>query len=296
MLVYPKMPVPKGRQNDAGEMMSTKPFLRDSKQKWIIAIAAGVLVGGGAGFLLRPTHADEVDKAKADLATAQKGASAEKERADGLDKMLAVVQKDKADSQKQLEDLQSKASDAEKKVADAEAVTKKLQAAIGDKENGSVGIEGNEIHLKLVDKVLFAVGDDQLTKPGKAVLDKVAATLKEFPDKQIYVQGHTDDQPIYIPPPKKDPKAKPAKGVAKKDSKDKDDNNAITPPRIPTNWELAAYRALNVVHYLQDVDKIDPSRLAAVAFGQYRPVSRSNRALNRRIEIVLYPKKAILQK
>ena len=288
MLVYPKMPVPKGRSGDPDQV--SRPFLRDGKQKWMLAIVAGVLVGGAAGFLLRPTHGDEVDKAKADAAAAQKSASAEKERADGLDKMLAVTQKDKADAQKQLDDLQGKASDAEKKATDAEAVTKKLQAAIGDKENGSVGIEGNEIHLKLVDKVLFKVGDDQLTKPGKAVLDKVAATLKEFPDKQIYVQGHTDDQPIFVPPPKKEPKGKLTKVAAKKD------DTAIEPPRIPTNWELAAYRALNVVHYLQDVDKIDPTRLAAVAFGQYRPVSRSNKALNRRIEIVLYPKKAILQK
>jgi len=55
-----------------------------------------------------------------------------------------------------------------------------------------------------------------------------------------------------------------------------------------TNWELSAARALTVVQYLQDEAKIDPTRLAAVAFSQYRPVSK-NRAKNRRIEIVLYP-------
>jgi chemotaxis protein MotB len=46
------------------------------------------------------------------------------------------------------------------------------------------------------------------------------------------------------------------------------------------------------VHYLQDEGKIDPGRLAAVAFGQYRPVSKS-KSKNRRIEIVLYPKAKI---
>ena len=68
--------------------------------------------------------------------------------------------------------------------------------------------EGDEIHLKLVDKVLFATGDDQLTDKGKAVLDKVAVALKDLPDKQVWVQGHTDDQPIYIPPAPKTPPAK----------------------------------------------------------------------------------------
>jgi chemotaxis protein MotB len=62
-----------------------------------------------------------------------------------------------------------------------------------------------------------------------------------------------------------------------------------------TNWELSAARALTVVHYLQDDAKIDPVRLAAVAFGQYRPVSRT-KAKNRRIEIVLYPRVAITPK
>jgi chemotaxis protein MotB len=62
-----------------------------------------------------------------------------------------------------------------------------------------------------------------------------------------------------------------------------------------TNWELSAARALTVVHYLQDEAKIDPTRLAAVAFSQYRPVSKQ-RAKNRRIEIVLYPRVAVLPK
>jgi chemotaxis protein MotB len=48
-------------------------------------------------------------------------------------------------------------------------------------------------------------------------------------------------------------------------------------------------RAVNVVHFLQDDVGVDPTRLAAVAFGQYRPASK-RKWRNRRIEIVLYPK------
>jgi chemotaxis protein MotB len=141
--------------------------------------------------------------------------------------------------------------------------------------------------------VLFAVGDDQLTDKGKAVLDKVAAALKDLPDKQVWVQGHTDDQPIFVPPPKKEP-ANP-----KDKKKPKDAKPAPAAPsavRFITNWELSAARALQVVHYLQDVGKIDPTRLAALAFGQYHPVSKTNKARNRRIEIVLYPKPKISAK
>jgi chemotaxis protein MotB len=57
--------------------------------------------------------------------------------------------------------------------------------------------------------------------------------------------------------------------------------------RFPTNWELSAARALSVVRYFQDVAKLDPTRLAALAFGQYVPVSKTDRSANRRLEIVV---------
>ena len=64
------------------------------------------------------------------------------------------------------------------------------------------------------------------------------------------------------------------------------------PPRFATNWELSAARALEIVHYLQDTAKLDPTRLAALAFSQYRPVPGANRAASRRIELVLVAKRA----
>jgi chemotaxis protein MotB len=123
------------------------------------------------------------------------------------------------------------------------------------------------------------------------------------------VQGHTDDQPIFYKkpvakePPKPVAKAPPAKGA--KGAKVAKPPDPKEPPKTPekhdmvlefvTNWELSAARALTVVHYLQDESKLEPARLAAVAFGQYRPVSK-NKAKNRRIEIVLYPRVAISPK
>jgi chemotaxis protein MotB len=148
------------------------------------------------------------------------------------------------------------------------------------------------------------VGEADLTPRGKEVLAKVGAALKDVEDKQVWVQGHTDDQPIVVRKPKPKPEPKPKKAKAAKGEKpmpppkveDKagaSDNDAMLP--IFTNWELSAARALTVVHYLQDEAKIDPRRLAAVAFSQYRPISK-NRAKNRRIEIVLYPRAKISPK
>ena len=115
------------------------------------------------------------------------------------------------------------------------------------------------------------------------------------------MQGHTDDQPIIVRKPKPKPPepakkgAKPAKGAkAPKPEPPKPEPPDAMLPFI-TNWELSAARSLTVVHYLQDEAKIDQTRLAAVAFGQYRPVSKT-KSKNRRIEIVLYPKAKIAPK
>ena len=49
----------------------------------------------------------------------------------------------------------------------------------------------------------------------------------------------------------------------------------------PTNWELSAARAASVVRML-DNGGVDPQRLAAVGYGEYRPVADNTTAAGRR--------------
>jgi chemotaxis protein MotB len=195
------------------------------------------------------------------------------------------------------DDLRKDEAELKAKAEEASALQAKLAEAVG--KNGEVTTADGAVKLELVDQILFPTGEADLTPSGKDVLAKVGATLKEIDDKQIWVQGHTDDQPIVKKKPKP-PAPEPAKPKSAKSRKDKspkpepppkpETNDAVLP--FVTNWELSAARALTVVHYLQDDAKIDPTRLAAVAFGQYRPVSRA-KSKNRRIEIVLYPRAKI---
>jgi chemotaxis protein MotB len=200
------------------------------------------------------------------------------------------------------DDLRKDSAELKAKADEASALQAKLAEAVG--QNGEVTTADGAVKLELVDQILFPTGEADLTQSGKDVLAKVGAALKEINDKQIWVQGHTDDQPILKKPKPATPepvKAKPAKDAkGKKDKAPKPDpkakpetNDAVLP--FVTNWELSAARALTVVHYLQDDAKIDPTRLAAVAFGEYRPVSKV-KAKNRRIEIVLYPRAKIAPK
>ena len=121
------------------------------------------------------------------------------------------------------------------------------------------------LRLNVSDDVLFASGSAKLDRIGREVLVKVAGQLASLNDF-IEVRGHTDDRAI--------------RGTLAK--------------RFPTNWELAAARAARVVRLLEE-QGVPGDRLAAVSLGPNDPVAPNdtaeNRAINRRIEIRLEPRK-----
>jgi chemotaxis protein MotB len=236
---------------------------------------------------------------------------------DRIKALEAELQKTKDDLTKAntaTDELRKTEADLQAKADEATALQTKLAAAVG--QSGEVTTADGAVRLELVDQILFPTGEADLTPNGKDVLARVGAALKEIGDKQIWVQGHTDDQPIYVrkPRPAAAEPASPA-GATARNAKARKDKLARPEPRagraearpdakpdsndavlaFVTNWELSAARALTVVHYLQDDARIDPTRLAAVAFGQYRPISKA-KAKNRRIEIVLYPRARLTPK
>jgi chemotaxis protein MotB len=68
------------------------------------------------------------------------------------------------------------------------------------------------------------------------------------------------------------------------------DNNPINTPRFPSNWELSAARAASVVHLL-DRYGIQPDRMSAIGYGEYKPIADNDteegRQKNRRVVLVV---------
>lgn len=122
-----------------------------------------------------------------------------------------------------------------------------------------------KLTVNMVDSILFDSGKAEVKEGGLEILGKVISILKDVDDKSIRIEGHTDNVQIV--------------GALAK--------------RYPTNWELSAARAINVARHLQD-QGIDPGQLAAVAYGEWKPVATNDtaegKARNRRIEINLVPK------
>ena len=106
---------------------------------------------------------------------------------------------------------------------------------------------------------MFDSGEADLRPAGSAVLRKVAGILEAHPNLKIHVIGHTDNVPI----------------------------RASARGRFPSNWELSTARATAAVRFLTEVAGVDPQRLGAVGYGEFRPVADNStpegRALNRRI-------------
>jgi len=259
--------------------------------KLFIGVIGGALLGGVViGMVLRPVVAPDsrIGEAAKAVEEASSAAAAAKTRAEVLEKDLDGANAKRRDLEKRLEvaskaetKLADSAAEEEKRAKELEAQQKKLLAGL--RGSGLVAVDGPELRITINTGVLFAK-DDVLSPAGKQIIDRVGASLKEMLDKQVEVYGHTDDTPLPVPKPA------PPPPPPKKGAKPAPPPPAAPPPRFATNWELSAARAVAVVRQLQEGSKIDPTRMSAAGFGQYRPMSRRDRNANRRIEIVLSPK------
>jgi len=117
------------------------------------------------------------------------------------------------------------------------------------------------LQVRALDRILFPSGSAQVTKQGSEVLTRVAEQVKKIPGQSVRIEGHTDNVPI-------------------------------STPRFPSNWELSAARAAQVVRVFEAAG-IASDKLEAVGFGPNRPIESNataeGRSRNRRIEIVLVP-------
>lgn len=139
-----------------------------------------------------------------------------------------------------------------------------LKGAVGNLDDKDINIKVDKgvVYIDISDKLLFKSGKYEVTKEAKAVLGKVAAVLKNQPDIEFMVEGHTDS-------------------IAYKGGV------------LLDNWDLSVKRATAVVRILQNDYGLDPAKMAAAGRGEYKPIADNSteegRATNRRTRIVILP-------
>ena len=144
------------------------------------------------------------------------------------------------------------------------ALVLNLKGAIGNLNDEDINIKVDKgvIYIDISDKLLFKSGSYDVTERAKEVLGKVALVLKNQPDMEFMVEGHTDNIPY-------------RRGV------------------LLDNWDLSVKRSTSVVRILQNKYGLQPSKISAAGRSEYVPVTTNDtpagRAANRRTRIVVLP-------
>jgi chemotaxis protein MotB len=119
------------------------------------------------------------------------------------------------------------------------------------------------LEVEINTNFLFASGSATVAASAVPAIQRLATLLKDA-GVRLQVEGHTDSVPI-------------------------------STAQFPSNWELSAGRAASVVHLLSGYG-IDPAAIAAVGYGEHRPVADNDtlegRRKNRRVVIIVMSGKA----
>jgi len=170
-----------------------------------------------------------------------------------------IFQKGRRSDVQKIEELTAQLNELE---AAKRLLEERLSQEIKDKQVKLQMMEKGLV-ITVVGDLLFDSGKAKLRSESYSILDKVARVLQENVSQyDVGIEGHTDNQPIVYSGWK-------------------------------SNWELSTARALSVLHYLVTEEGVSPTRLSAIGYGEFRPVSSneesSGRQLNRRVEIVILP-------
>jgi chemotaxis protein MotB len=127
-----------------------------------------------------------------------------------------------------------------------------------------LSLQARGLIMSLRESAFFDPGHAELHPQSMKIMTKVAEALTRIPG-QIRLEGHTDDKPIRT-------------------------------AMYPSNWQLSSARAITVLRMLSGRYNVDPDRLAAAGFGEFRPLvandTPENRAKNRRVDVVILTKDA----
>jgi chemotaxis protein MotB len=145
------------------------------------------------------------------------------------------------------------------------ALVMNLKGAVGNMNDQDINIKVDKgvVYIDISDKLLFKSGKYEVTDQANGVLGKVAAVLKNQPDIEFMVEGHTDNVPY-----------RGAGGII-------------------DNWDLSVKRATAVVRILQNKYGLDPAKMAAAGRSEFKPIADNGnvegKAANRRTRIVILP-------
>jgi chemotaxis protein MotB len=142
-------------------------------------------------------------------------------------------------------------------------VVKRLELNVDLRDKIKLTTTEGGVMVTIEDNLLFESGRADLKPASLPMLEALAEVLADAGDevKEIRVEGHSDNVPL---------------------------RNA----QFSSNWELSSLRAVTVVRVLAEMHNVSPQKVAAVSYGEFRPLADNltpeTRAKNRRVEINVF--------
>lgn len=183
---------------------------------------------------------------------------------------LDLEQKKNEALKKDLDAREARVSELENVLKQKEAAVQHLKDIVSDallsfkKNDLSVEVKNGKVYVSLAEQLLFATGSITVDPKGAKALQQLAKVLKENPDVNIMVEGHTDNVPVHT-----------------------------NSPYMKDNWDLSVLRATSITKILTK-HGVKPARIIASGRAEFVPKASNDtaegRRENRRTEIILTPK------
>jgi chemotaxis protein MotB len=120
-------------------------------------------------------------------------------------------------------------------------------------------IDKRGLVIRVPEAFFFNSGEASIRQDFTPILSALGKSLAKIPN-HIRVEGHTDSVPINT-------------------------------PLFPSNWELSTARATSIVRYLLANHSINPGKISATGYGEFRPIAPNKiaggRMQNRRVDVVV---------
>lgn len=233
-----------------------------SKQVTVTPAQQGAVLGGAAGATAGAIWVNNhnnpgwgLNSWKGAALGAVAGAATGALIGDALDEYAYSNETGARDRDAKIDQLQRQLSAAESELA-------RLSSQPGLEHVQVESIDG-QLRFTILNEILFEPGKSELKQSSLSTLDSVLSIIEnDYTDRRLAIEGHTDSDPI-------------------RHSNWKD------------NWELSYNRSMAVLYYFTNQRMVDPSRLRAIACGEFQPVApndtAANKRMNRRAVIVVMP-------
>jgi chemotaxis protein MotB len=178
---------------------------------------------------------------------------------------LLKLDQELKEKQRLLIEREKRVNELEEAIRKKEAAVQLLKAKVANALRGfenqglSVVQKNGKIYVSLEAKLLFKSGSTLVEEEGVRALVELGKALESEKDLEIIVEGHTDTDKL---------------------------NSSASPKN---NWELSVLRATSVVQILLNNSSMTPSQIMAGGRGEFLPIDESDKAKNRRIEVIISP-------